>query len=98
MNTAAAWKRKISVSFRLRYDAKNLAGQCLSSDNVVYAAQFVAVEEVREVWEAVGRLTRQFANPRFDIPNELARQRADIGETLERLRRIEGELHLPPSL
>jgi phage repressor protein C with HTH and peptisase S24 domain len=61
----------------------------LQSDNVAYPAQFLDGEEVREVWVAVGRLSRQFANPRYDLVQEMSRTRADVDELLARLTALE---------
>ena len=61
----------------------------LQSDNTAYSVQFMDGADVREAWEGVGRLTRQFANPRFDVPDELARHRADIDELFQRIELLE---------
>jgi phage repressor protein C with HTH and peptisase S24 domain len=61
----------------------------LQSDNPAYPAQFLDGERVREVWVAVGRLSRQFANPRYDLIQEVSRSRADIDELMLRLDALE---------
>jgi phage repressor protein C with HTH and peptisase S24 domain/DNA-binding XRE family transcriptional regulator len=66
----------------------------LQSDNPAFAAQFLDGERVREVWRAVGRLSRQFANPRYDLTTEMSRTRADVDELIQRLATLEGKLHL----
>ncbi|MGI4742607.1 MAG: XRE family transcriptional regulator [Janthinobacterium lividum] len=61
----------------------------LQSDNPAFAAQFLDAERVREVWRAVGRLSRQFANPRYDLVKEVSRTRADVDELFARLTNLE---------
>ena len=61
----------------------------LQSDNRAYGVQFMDGQDVREVWVGVGRLTRQLMNPRFDVPDELARLRADIEEIMLRVEVLE---------
>lgn len=68
----------------------------LQSDNVAYAAQFIDAEVVREVWIAVGRVSRQFANPRYDLIKEVSRTRADVDEILARLLAIESNTGIKP--
>ena len=62
----------------------------LQSDNMAFPVDFVDGGEVREVWEAVGRLSRQFVNPRFDIATELARHNAEIAELFVMVRGLKG--------
>ncbi len=61
----------------------------LQSDNPAYPTQFLDGERVREVWRAVGRLSRQFTNPRYDLIQEVSRSRADIDELMQRLDTLE---------
>ncbi|MDJ0363601.1 helix-turn-helix domain-containing protein [Hymenobacter sp. H14-R3] len=61
----------------------------LQSDNIAFPAQFIHAEEVLEIWVAVGRLSRQFVNPRYDLIKEVSRTRADVDEILARLMAIE---------
>ncbi|MBD2769737.1 LexA family transcriptional regulator [Hymenobacter sp. BT664] len=68
----------------------------LQSDNPAFAAQFLDGERVREVWRAVGRLSRQFANPRYDLTTEMSRTRADVDDLAQRLAKLEGKLLLQP--
>ncbi|WP_317172712.1 S24 family peptidase [Hymenobacter polaris] len=57
----------------------------LESDNRAFGVRFLDGALVGEVWEGVARLTRSLAGPRVDVPDELARHRADIAELFERL-------------
>jgi transcriptional regulator with XRE-family HTH domain/signal peptidase I len=66
----------------------------LQSDNIAYPAQFIDANTVREVWVAVGRLSRQFTNPRYDLIKEVSRTRADVDEILARLIALEGNKSL----
>jgi phage repressor protein C with HTH and peptisase S24 domain/DNA-binding XRE family transcriptional regulator len=68
----------------------------LQSDNEAYPSQFVYGEEIKEVWVAVGKLSRQFANPRYDLMKEVSRTRADIDELFARLAAVEGNQALLP--
>lgn len=61
----------------------------LQSDNRGYGVRFLDGNLVGEVWEGVARLTRNLAAPRVDVPDELARHRADLAEIFERLNRLE---------
>jgi phage repressor protein C with HTH and peptisase S24 domain len=66
----------------------------LHSDNPAYPVQFVDGEQVREVWVAVGKLSRQFVNPRYDVNVELARHSATLEDLLSRIERLEKD-HRP---
>jgi phage repressor protein C with HTH and peptisase S24 domain len=66
----------------------------LQSDNIAYPSQFIDAATVREVWVAVGRLSRQFTNPRYDLIKEVSRTRADVDEILARLIALEGNKSL----
>lgn len=57
----------------------------LHSDNPAYPVQFIDGAEVREVWVAVAKVSRQFINPRYDVGVELARHDAVLAEVLQRL-------------
>ena len=59
----------------------------LHSDNPAYPVQFIDGAEVREVWVAVAKVSRQFINPRYDVGVELARHDAVLAEVLQRLDR-----------
>ena len=61
----------------------------LQSDNPAFPSQFLDGANVREVWRAVGRLSRQFVNPRYDLTIEMSRTRAQMDEVLERLEQLE---------
>ena len=61
----------------------------LQSDSVAYPTQFLYGEEVREVWVAVARLSREFVNPRYDLMKEMSRTRADVDELLARISALE---------
>lgn len=63
----------------------------LHSDNPAYPIQFMDGQQIREVWVAVGKLSRQFVNPRYDVTLELARQSEAIQELLEFKKNIEGK-------
>ena len=62
------------------------------SDNPAYPTQFVDGAEVRELWVAVGKLSRHFENPRYDVATELSRTRADVDELLAFMLEVKGEL------
>jgi phage repressor protein C with HTH and peptisase S24 domain/DNA-binding XRE family transcriptional regulator len=68
----------------------------LQSDNIAYPAQFIDAAIVREVWVAVGRVSRQFTNPRYDLIKEVSRTRADVDELFARLAAIEGSKGIQP--
>lgn len=61
----------------------------LQSDNRGFGVRYLDGDLVGEVWEGVARLTRNLAGPRVDVPDELARHRADIEELFQRLNRLE---------
>jgi len=61
----------------------------LHSDNAAYPVQFLDGQQVREVWEAVGKLSRQFVNPRYDTSRELSRQAETLEELLRRVDNLE---------
>lgn len=63
----------------------------LQSDNPAFPVDFLGGAEVREVWEAVGRLSRQFVNPRYDVTLELSRTRADVDELLAFMLEMKGQ-------
>ena len=73
-----------------RLNDPNRANLALQSDNTAFPVDFVGVDQVREVWEAVGRLSRQFINPRYDVSNELARHNAEIAELFGLVKRLQG--------
>ncbi len=74
---------------RLLNRLNNRGNLSLLSDNPAYPIRFVDPAEVREIWEAVGKLSRQFINPRYDVSTELARQAASMEEMMQRLERLE---------
>lgn len=61
----------------------------LHSDNPAYPVQFIDGAQVREVWVAVAKLSRQFVNPRYDVNAELARHAATLEELLSRVEGLE---------
>lgn len=63
----------------------------LNSDNPAYPVDFLDGADVREVWEAVGRLSRQFINPRYDVNLELARHNAEIAELFSLVKELKGK-------
>ena len=69
---------------------------CALSDNPAYPTQFIERDEVREVWVAVGRLSRQFANPAYDIVKEVSRTRSDVDELMAQFQAMQAQLGLPP--
>ena len=66
----------------------------LQSDNPAFPTQFIDGAEVREVWVAVGRLSRQFANPRYDLVQEMSRTRSDLDEVMAQLQTIQHQIGL----
>ena len=73
-----------------RLNDPNRANLALQSDNAAFPVDFVGGDQVREVWEAVGRLSRQFINPRYDVSNELARHNAEIAELFGLVKQLQG--------
>jgi phage repressor protein C with HTH and peptisase S24 domain len=63
-----------------RLNDPNRANLALQSDNAAFPVDFVGSDQVREVWEAVGRLSRQFVNPRYDVDLVISRHNAEIAE------------------
>ncbi|MDF7810740.1 LexA family transcriptional regulator [Hymenobacter sp. YC55] len=63
----------------------------LHSDNAAFPIQFIDGQQIREVWVAVGKLSRQFVNPRFDVNVELARQGEAIQELLDFKKKLESQ-------
>jgi transcriptional regulator with XRE-family HTH domain len=59
------------------------------SDNPAYPKKILAAEHVREIWVAVGKLSRQFIDPRYNISTELDRQAATLKELLSRVEGLE---------
>jgi transcriptional regulator with XRE-family HTH domain len=66
----------------------------LLSDNPAFATQFVDGADVREVWVAVGRLSRQFANPRYDLVQEVTRTRSDVDELMVQFQALQTHMGL----
>ncbi|GAA4353823.1 hypothetical protein GCM10023185_14770 [Hymenobacter saemangeumensis] len=64
------------------------------SDNPAYPTQFIDGRDVREVWIAVGRLSRQFANPAYDLVKEVSRSRADIDELRAQFMELQSQVGL----
>jgi DNA-binding XRE family transcriptional regulator len=64
------------------------------SDNPAFATQFLDGADVREVWVAVGRLSRQFANPRYDLVQEMSRTRSDVDELMAQFQALQDHVGL----
>ncbi len=68
----------------------------LLSDNPAFATQFIDATDVQEVWVAVGRLSRQFANPRYDLVQEVTRTRSDVDELIVQFQALQMHIGLKP--
>ena len=66
------------------------------SDNPAYPTQFIDGADVRELWVAVGKISRHFENPRYDMAQELSRTRADVDELIAFMMEMKGQM--PPSI
>lgn len=66
----------------------------LLSDNPAFPTQFVDGADVREVWVAVARLSRQFANPRYDLVQEVTRTRSDVDELMVQFQALQTHVGL----